>query len=184
MGGSLKFEDLQEITNRGYPYNIIKNFIETGTYKADSAILASKEYDKVYTIEIFEPLFKENLIKAEKEGIKNIIFILGDTLEQLQNIVSKVSSEGAVYFIDAHISGADSGWNQKKRVPLIEELEIILENKIDTSVFIFNDVRFWKDKVWDWSHITNDIIIQKFINKNIDLLCYFEKNDRFYVFTK
>ena len=59
------------------------------------------------------------------ENLSNIFFLLGDSLEKLPCIMPKVL-DGAVFFIDAHISGGDSGWNQKIRVPLIEELDIIL----------------------------------------------------------
>ena len=183
MGGSLKQKELQDIKLRGDPYDKIKNFVETGTYKADSTLIAAKEYENVYTIEIFEPLFLESKQRAENEGITNITFLLGDSLVQLNNIIPHVS-EGAVFFIDAHISGGDSGWNGKIRVPLIEELEIILSKELGPSVFIFDDLRLWKDKVWDWSHITNEFIVEKFKNKGIKLSCFFEQDDRFYVFSK
>ena len=140
MGGSLKQEEIQEIKDHGYPYTEIKNFVETGTYKADSTIIAAKNFDNVYTIEIFEPLY---------------------------------------------ISGCDSGWNGTIRVPLIEELDIILSYKLGPSVFIFDDLRLWKTiKAWDWEHITNEFLVQKFKDKDIKLLSYFEKDDRFYIYTK
>lgn len=184
MGGSLKQEEIQEIKDHGYPYTEIKNFVETGTYKADSTIIAAKNFDNVYTIEIFEPLYNESRERVSNEGIQNITFLLGDSLEQLPNIMPKVT-DGAVFFIDAHISGADSGWNGKIRVPLVEELDIILSHNLGPSVFIFDDLRLWKTiKAWDWEHITNDFLVQKFKDKNIKLLSYFEKDDRFYVYTK
>ena len=183
MGGSLKQEELTDIKNRGSPYNNIKNFVETGTYKADSTLIAAKEYENVYTIEIYEPLYQESKNRAASEGVTNIHFYLGDSVEKINEIMPSVV-EGAVFFIDAHISGGDSGWNGKTRVPLIEELDIILSYSIGPSVFIFDDLRLWKDRVWDWAHITNEYIVEKFRNKNIKLLCFFEKDDRFYVYTK
>ena len=183
MGGSLKQEELDDIKIRGYPYSEIKNFVETGTYKADSTLIAAKSYEYVYTIEIYEPLFLESKQRAENEGISNITFLLGDSIEQLKNIIPLVA-DGAVFFIDAHISGGDSGWNGKIRVPLIEELDVILTENLGPSVFIFDDLRLWKDKVWDWAHITNEFIVEKFKNKGVKLSCFYEKDDRFYVFTK
>lgn len=183
MGGSLKQEEILYIKNYGTPYNDIENFVETGTYKGDTTIMASKYFKNVYTIEIFEPLYNDSMLRASNEGINNIVFFLGDSLEQLKNIVPNVL-KGAIFFIDAHISGGDSGWNNKNRVPLMEELDIILSHNIGPSVFIFDDLRLWKGKVWDWEHITNNSIIRKFILRNIEISYMFEKEDRFYVFTK
>jgi hypothetical protein len=183
MGGSLKQEELIYIKNQGLPYNNIENFVESGTYKGDTAITASKEFKNVYTIEICESLYKNSMLRASNEGIHNIVFLLGDSLEQLKNIMPRVLS-GAIFFIDAHISGADSGWNHINRVPLMEELKNILSYRIGPSVFIFDDLRLWKSKVWDWAHITNNSIAKKFFENNIEISHMFEKEDRFYVFTK
>lgn len=183
MGGSLEQEEIIYINNQGAPYNTINNFVETGTYKGDTAIAASKHFKNVYTIEICEPLYTDSVVRASNEGIRNINFLLGDSLQQLNNVLPNVLN-GAVFFIDAHISGIDSSWNNVNRVPLIEELKIILSYKIGPSVFIFDDLRLWKGKVWDWEHITNDSIIRKFIENEVEISHIFEKNDRFYVFTK
>lgn len=185
MGGNLKEDEIVDIKNRGSPYSEIKNFVETGTYKADSTIIASKHFENVYTIEIFEPLHIESSKRCEDLGITNIKFVLGDTLQKMPEVMDSVGGNGCVYFIDAHISGGDSSWNQKIRVPLFEELDIILGYTIPPSVFIFDDLRLWKSiKAWDWAHITNDAIVDKFREKGIELLSYYEKDDRFYVYTK
>ena len=184
MGGSLIEEEILHIKNQGKPYDNINNFIETGTYKGDTAIVAAKHFKNVYTIEIFEPLYIDSMVRALNEGISNIVFLLGDSLEKLNNILPDVASDGAVFFIDAHISGGDSSWNNVNRVPLMEELDIILSYKIGPSVFIFDDLRLWKQKIWDWEHITNESIIRKFILRDIEISHIFEKNDRFYIFTK
>jgi hypothetical protein len=174
MGGSLDQEEILYIKNQGVPYDNIDNFVETGTYKADTAIAAAKHFKHVYTIEIFEPLYTDGILRASNEGISNIVFLLGDSLEQLKNVVPDVLS-GAVFFIDAHISGGDSSWNNVNRVPLMEELDIILSHKIGPSVFIFDDLRLWKQKIWDWEHITNESIIRKFILRGIEISHMFEK---------
>lgn len=185
MGGSLIEQELEDIKKRGAPYSEIENFVETGTYKGDSTIIAAKHFKNVYTIEIFEPLYTETKERCEKEGINNIEFNLGDSLECLPNICKKTRENGAIYFIDAHISGGDSGWNGTNRVPLFEEIDIVISEPIGPSVFILDDLRLWKTiKAWDWSHITNENIIEKFKSKGISLLSYFEKDDRFYIFTK
>ena len=95
-------------------------------------------------------------------------------------IVPQVS-DGSVFFIDAHQSGPDTG-NNGKWVPLVEELDIILETKLGPSVFIFDDVRLWKKKCWDWAHITEKSILDQFKKKDVVVIKSYEKGDRFWVF--
>jgi hypothetical protein len=171
----------------------IKNFVETGTYKADSTILAAKQFENIFTIEIVENLFKEAVIKAGGKlpnipllkgtsvQVKNINFSLGDSTQILNTITHQVS-DGAVFFIDAHQSGADTG-NNGKWVPLFEELNIILSHKIGPSVFIFNDLRLF-DKHWDWKGINCNKIIEVFQKHKYPILKSYTQNDRFYVLTK
>ena len=182
MGGSLNQEEINDLKNEVSPYSTITNFVETGTYKAETTILASKNFEKVFTIEIHEPLYTFSKKKCQDEGINNISFYLGDSLSELINIVPQVIN-GAVFFIDAHASGIDTSWNNYISVPLLEELDIILNYKIGPSVFIFDDVRLWKNMIFDWTHITNDIILNSFKKNNYQVYNSYEKNDRFFVFT-
>lgn len=185
MGGPLTLEELQE-TTKGRKHTNIKYFVETGTYKGDTTLMAAQHYSKVYTTEIVEELYKSSMKRAEEENVNNIQFMLGDSVELLKEIVPEVI-EGAIFFIDAHISGHDSGWNQKQRVPLMEELNVILSHKLGPSVFIFDDLRFWKGKekqVWDWEHISAQDVLKCFIDHGYDICTFYEKNDRFFVLTK
>jgi hypothetical protein len=182
MGGSLEMSELISI-----PASYRKNFFETGTYKGETALLASLFFNKVFTIEIDSRLYEycTNLfseIKTQKPYLYK-----GDTLDLIPQIQTKhptIFNEGVVFFLDAHISGHDSSWNNKNRVPLLEELDLILNGpKLGPSVFIFDDVRMWQNNIWDWVHISNDTILTKIKEKyNIDDHCV--KNDRLWVFTK
>ena len=52
-----------------------KIFIETGTYKAQTSVWASKQFDRVYTVEASKKLYNE---AVEQYGnIQNIKFICG-----------------------------------------------------------------------------------------------------------
>ena len=192
MGGNLTEQEIDDCKNHEN-YKHIQNFVESGTYKADTTLEAAKKFENVFTIEIVETLFKEavlraegklpqdNLLKGTSVQVKNINFSLGDSLEMLPLITPQVT-DGAVFFIDAHQSGHDTS-NNGKWVPLMEELEIILSHKIKPSIFIFDDVRLWKQKCWDWVHINNNKILQTFRNHKVDIFQSYEKNDRFYVYT-
>jgi protein-L-isoaspartate O-methyltransferase len=68
--------------------------------------MAASKFDRVYTTEIDNRLYNEAVGRSMKEGITNIVFMHGDSSKLLEDIVPRVI-EGAVFFIDAHISGAD-----------------------------------------------------------------------------
>jgi hypothetical protein len=185
MGGSLHEDEVKGILSNE-KYSNVKNFVETGTYKADTTILASKFFDNVYTTEIIDDLYNDAIKRADSEGINNIKFMLGDSVNLLEEIMTEIQGNATVFFLDAHISGSDSGWNLKQRVPLLEELNVILKHKLEPSVFILDDMRFWKGKenqVWDWEHISDMNIIKIFIDNGYKINSFYEKNDRFYVFT-
>lgn len=186
MGGSLTFKEIKDMVQNRVVYKNLKYFVETGTYKADTSCMAARHYEHVYTTEIVETLYNESKHRAANENIDNITFYLGDSVELLKEITSKVL-DGAVFFIDAHISGPDSNWNQKQRVPLMEELDVILSYRPNPSLFILDDMRFTENHVqqaWDWSHINVSKIIHLFKKHQVKILTFFEHNDRLWIFTK
>ena len=185
MGGSLNENEVNDLLNIPLYRNKIVNFVETGTYKGESTMVFDKKIKNVYTIEICEELYNTTKAHCESKGFTNIEFVLGDSIVQLEPIMKKVESSegGSIYFIDAHISGSDSGWNQKNRVPVFEELEVILRHKLKPSIFIIDDLRLWKNSVWDWSHITNKKLLDYFKEKGVNVWASYEKEDRFYILT-
>jgi len=184
MGGPLTYEEIKEATN-GRKHSNIRNFVETGTYKGDTTMLAAAHYENVYTTEICYERYEESKKRAEDAGVTNIDFLFGDSIELLEIIAPKVT-DGAVFFIDAHISGQDSSWNGSERVPLMNELEVILKYNVGPSVFIIDDLRFWRGKeqeAWDWSEISTEKVVKLFVDNGYDIASFYESNDRFYVLT-
>jgi hypothetical protein len=181
MGGSLEYSEIQPILKKSM-YKNIKNFVESGTYLAESTIMASKCFENVYTIEIEEDLYNKSKQKAADKDITNIKFYLGDSTKLLKEIVPKVV-DGACFFIDAHLSGEDSNWNGKQRVPLYQELQIILSHKMKPSIFIFDDVRLFNN-FHDWSGITQEGIINVFKSFDYKIKTAYISNDRMYILTK
>ena len=193
MGGNLTPDEIKECTSHEKHKNI-KHFVETGTYHADTTLEAAKCFENVYTVEIVENLFRKCVERAGGSApsdmlltntviqVGNISFTYGDSLDMLREVSPQVK-DGAVFFIDAHQSGPDTG-NNGKWVPLVEELDIILAAGVGPSVFIFDDVRLWKKKCWDWAHVTNTGILGQFEKAGYKVLKSYEKNDRFYVLTE
>lgn len=181
MGGSLEYKELQPLLEKPI-YKHIKYFVETGTYHADTSLMAANHFERVYTTEIKKELYEKSKQKAIDLKVDNINFYLGDSVELLKEIVPNVS-EGAVYFIDAHISGQDSGYNGKQLVPLYEELKVILGHKIGPSIFIFDDVRLF-DKYHDWAGITPQGVTGIFQTMGYKIKTAYIVNDRLFVLTK
>lgn len=183
MGGSLFVEDLDNVYKKYPKTKKIKMLVETGTYKGDTCIPMSKLFDKVITIEIVKELYEYSKNKAEEQNITNIDFYLGDSMNILEYIKEEYKN-GAIFFMDAHQSGPDTGNNGKIHVPLLEELEIILKNNILHSVFIFDDLRFFDsniNKPWDWKHISIPKILDVFEKYNYMVIDHYAENDRYFV---
>jgi hypothetical protein len=81
-------------------------------------------------MEIAPALYEANKVAFPDTTVS---FFLGDSVECLKDIVPLVL-EGAVFFLDGHMSNGDTWWNEKQRVPLYEELDVILSHKIGPSV--------------------------------------------------
>ena len=60
MGGSLQYEEILKIFSLYPQYKNIRIFVETGTYKGETARMASKHFERVYTLEISQELFQES----------------------------------------------------------------------------------------------------------------------------
>ena len=181
MGGSLEYTEIQNATAGRPIYESITNFVETGTYHADTTLLVAQHYDRVYTTEIVAELYTLSKERAIEEDVHNINFYLGDSVELLKEIVPLVT-EGCIFFLDAHQSGYDTSNNGKQHVPLLQELDVILAHTLKPSVFIIDDLRLF-DKYWDWAGITPDTIVGKFKEFNYEILTHFESNDRYYILT-
>ena len=173
---NIDMEELQHICNiTGIKKD---NFIETGTYRGSTTLMASELFKKVITFEIVEKLFIENREKFKSKN--NIIDLLNDSLKMLPLIVPDLRG-GTVYFLDAHISGNDTS-RVYEEVPLIQELKIILENNnCDEIVIIIDDIRFFtchdNAKPYDWKHITLELI-QNIIKEKHNITSSFKIADR------
>ena len=61
--------------------------------------MVSKHFLSVYTTEIVPALYNQSKERARQEGVENITFLLGDSVEMLKEITPRVA-QGAVFFLD------------------------------------------------------------------------------------
>ena len=173
MGGSLLLDEIDDI-----PENLRQVFVETGTYKGCTTRLVAPFFNKVITIEISKKLFLEALDSFLL--FPNIIPTRGSSVDVLDRPdIRDIYKTGAVFFLDAHISGWDSSYDPELRVPLLEELSIINKEPLGESFFIIDDLRLWKSGNWPF---TSEQICQQF--KPNQIIKTYEKNDRYWIHTR
>lgn len=98
----------------------LRYFVETGTYKAETALWAAGEFDSVWTIEVDNVLYLANVNRIHNP---KITFILGDSAHMLEHIVAGLPGRALIY-LDAH--WLDKGRNKRKDdCPLLAELDTL-----------------------------------------------------------
>ncbi len=118
-----------------------KQYIETGTYRGDSAIVAAGQFERVQTIELspywFE--FSKNRLKP----FPNVLCHLGDSVKVLPTLLQE--NIGPTYFfLDAHFAGGTTALGEKE-VPLMEELELVVARE-QNDILVIDDLRLIGEK--------------------------------------
>ena len=127
------------ITKLAVEFNL-ENFIETGTFKGNTAAWASQYFQNVFTIEFFQELYQAAANKFQH--LNNIKFIFGDSRIELSKLVERLENP-SLFWLDAHWCGSSSStYGEQDRCPLIEEINIINSSKVDNFIFI-DDARFF-----------------------------------------
>lgn len=114
----------------------ISTFVETGTFKGQTAFWAAKHFDQVITVENSQEYYDE-LINTERE---NIEFLLGDSRLHLKTIINRIQAP-AIFWLDSHWCG-DSSFGEKDQCPLLKELAIINTSNFDHFILI-DDARLF-----------------------------------------
>lgn len=116
-------------------------FVETGTFLGETTAWASKNFSKVYTVEILE-----RYIKGAKSsncfGLGNIEFFHGESSKLIPEILSKIT-EPALFWLDAHWGGDLHYKKPEEECPLMGELEAIRNHSITHSVLMIDDARLF-----------------------------------------
>ena len=123
-------------------------FIETGTYYGGTAKWAADEFREIHTIELSEKIY--NMVKDELSTKGNITLYLGDSRNQLPNIL-KNKSENIFFWLDGHYSGGITA-GKEYPCPLINELEIILKRDND-DIILIDDARLYTGNEFGWPSI-------------------------------
>jgi hypothetical protein len=137
---------------RGVPCDV---FVETGTGAGASLMHAifSKQFEKIFSVEIHEPSAKRAREKFKR--FKNVEIQNTDSASALRDILNQVKAYDRVFFfLDAHFPGEFSkqfgGYDQvvpdQIALPLESELRLIHQLRPDRQdVIVVDDLRLYED---------------------------------------
>jgi hypothetical protein len=115
-----------------------KVFVETGTNHAETAVWASDNFDRVFTIEAFQPLYQA---AVETFGSRpNIQFLDGDSRTHIRSLAGSLS-EPAIFWLDAHWCGEHT-FGKTDECPVMGELEALNESEVPHLILI-DDARLF-----------------------------------------
>lgn len=119
--------------------------IETGTYYGLTVSKFRNYFDKIFSIEIDEPLYEKN--KSFFSKIKNIEILFGDSKAVLPNILDRYNDKDnlakIIFWLDGHCSEGETGIGDEYS-PLLNELAVILNYLTYIKpIIIIDDVRLF-----------------------------------------
>lgn len=79
---------------------LIKNVVETGTFEGQTTNWLSKNFEKVFTVELNTTYLET--AKNNCYDLQNITFFNGDSSNIIKDIVELIKNERTVFFLDAH----------------------------------------------------------------------------------
>lgn len=101
-------------------------FIETGTYKGNTALWAGKNFLKVHTIEFDVDRYNKTRARiVNMIDTSNINLWQGNSKDVLKDVLSDID-EPVIFWLDAHGLWAGN-MTPDDEIPIMQELEIILE---------------------------------------------------------
>jgi hypothetical protein len=134
-----------EKTKRGTLVHLLKKhrlriFIETGTFRGDTALTLSLHADRVWTIELDQELWGA---AREKCGAQPNIHCLHGCSGEVLGDVLMAAGAPALLWLDGHYSGAGTAVGRKIS-PLLEELEHVIGSAhAARHVMLIDDVRLF-----------------------------------------
>lgn len=120
---------IQSIYNYGY-------FVETGTYQGETPLYFRKDFEKIWTIELDDKLFRD-----ASQALKrwpNICCVHGDSKSVLPDIVQHLDKP-SIFWLDGHYSGEGTAKGELE-APIIQELEAIRHGSRNDHIIIIDDV--------------------------------------------
>lgn len=114
-------------------------FVETGTYLGLTTEFLAPHFEKCFTIEIDEDLYKR--AKDRLKDFKNVQVIHGSSDTSLPKVLNQINGP-ALFWLDAHYCGGTTG-RRELDTPIKQELVEIFEHPIKNHVILIDDARLF-----------------------------------------
>ena len=113
----------------------LKVFVETGTYRGKMVFAMRPYFSRIVTIELASELAqKAKQLFAEHPQIE---VLHGDSADLLPSVL-KGLDEPALFWLDGHFSGGETGKGDKL-TPILEELSAVLSHDVSGHVIAIDD---------------------------------------------
>ncbi|GCL40005.1 hypothetical protein SR1949_51370 [Sphaerospermopsis reniformis] len=150
----------------------IKTFVETGTYMGNTIQAVSRNFRRLYSIELSEELYQNARFKFANQP--HISLYQGDSSVVLPQIIENIE-EPVLFYLDAHYSGGITSCGDKD-TPILTELTNILNHPLKHQhIILIDDARCFNgsndypdlsdlqqfilgSKVYQSCYVLNDII--------------------------
>jgi hypothetical protein len=151
-----------------HKYNYNSYFIETGSYYGRGIEFAIEAgFKNIISIEITQKYYE--LCKEKFKNNKNVKIVLGDSVKELGNILSKINKP-VTFWLDGHYTEPSTEYSEVGWCPLLHELDIIKEHKIKNHTILIDDLRCWNPQDGYFSHynFTESDLRKKILEINSD----------------
>jgi hypothetical protein len=117
----------------------IVNFVETGTYRGETAAWASTHFKNVFSIEYSKDFYEQ--AAARYAHLSNVQFIYGDSRGELSKLITSLDGL-TLFWLDAHWCGGGGTFGEQDQCPLLGEIEIVNQARPESLIFV-DDARLF-----------------------------------------
>jgi hypothetical protein len=146
------------------------NFIETGTFYGQMIKAVHGSFKKIYSIEFSPKYFRYNQLVFKKDS--DIQIIEGDSSIVLRELLLISKFKSALFWLDGHYSGGDTGLSDKVS-PIIEELQAILSTDLKKFCIVIDDWRLFDGL----GYPSKEVILELVCNLKGDSISIFVDSD-------
>jgi hypothetical protein len=162
----LTFEELQNflaLAESKLDINSIPVFVESGTYLGETTETAAKIFRECHTVELEPGHYNRALQKFRNNS--SVFVHQGQSNQVFRKILPDIT-DPVFFWLDGHWSGGNTARGPTD-VPLLEEIDVVLQTCNQHCVIVIDDVRLFGTKVnEDWSEVTQTAVLSKFMSAN------------------